>query len=294
MTSLLAIANASAGTANDDAVDTALGTLRSGADVEVARTSGPHDLDAALAAHPDVDVVVAMGGDGSLHAVIDALHRADRLGSVVVGLVPLGTGNDFARTVGVPADDPAGAARIVLDGRTIEVDLATTADGEVVVNAVHAGVGAEAAAAGKPWKERFGPFGYVIGALTAGFKVPGERLSVRVDGEEIAQGRHVIQAGAGIGRYVGGGTPLLPDADVSDGLLDVAVSFAAPWYRRLVYAWHLRSGRHGFLEDVTSTRGHEVVVRGATWRATNDGELGEPVPEHRWTIQPAAWRLRVP
>ena len=83
------------------------------------------------------------GGDGSLHAVIAALHRRNELADAVVGLVPLGTGNDFARGVGIPLD-PEEAARVVVAGNVRPVDLIVDCLGEVVVNNVHIGVGAPA------------------------------------------------------------------------------------------------------------------------------------------------------
>ncbi|WP_449063433.1 diacylglycerol kinase family protein [Planomonospora algeriensis] len=96
MAELLAICNRRAGSADEGALEAALGTLREGADVVEAAGDG---LDEALGAHPGRDVVV-LGGDGSLHAAVAALHRRDELGARTVGLVPLGTGNDFAARSG--------------------------------------------------------------------------------------------------------------------------------------------------------------------------------------------------
>ncbi len=289
---LLAITNAQAGSADDVVEAQVIGVLRTGAQVEVAATSGADDLARALAAHPDLDAVVVLGGDGSLHAVVQALHDADRL-DVLVALVPLGTGNDFARTVELP-DDPVAAARVVLEGSPRTLDLALTGDGEVVVNAIHVGIGAEAAAAAGPWKRWLGPVGYVIGSIIAGFTRPGSVVEVTVDGVVVTSGRPVLQVGAGLGRFVGGGGELLPEADPGDGELDVVVSTAAPRLRRLGYAVGLRRGEHHRRDDVEYLRGANVTVRGDAVRATNDGELGEPATEHSWTLLPAAWRLVVP
>ena len=79
MESLLAIANASAGSTDDASVELALAILRKGYEVGVAITSTPDELDEALAGHPDVDGVVVLGGDGSLHAVVAALRKVTRL-----------------------------------------------------------------------------------------------------------------------------------------------------------------------------------------------------------------------
>ena len=110
MDPLLLIANADAGSAETAALDVALGVLREDVDVEVARTGNPGELDGVLHRAGCRRIVVA-GGDGSLHAVVTALHRRHELGKRTLGLIPLGTGNDFARTLEIPLDPGEAAAR---------------------------------------------------------------------------------------------------------------------------------------------------------------------------------------
>ena len=83
---------------------------------------------------------------------MDALRTAGRLAQVVIGLVPLGTGNDFAATLELP-DVPIEAAAVITAGRTRQIDLIIDGQDEVVVNAAHIGIGAEAAKAARPWKK---------------------------------------------------------------------------------------------------------------------------------------------
>jgi len=109
---LLVITNSDAGTADEDNLATALDVLRTGASVEVAATSSPGELDSVLHRSGTRRIVVA-GGDGSMHAVIAALHRRNELKDRVIGLIPLGTGNDFARGVDLPLD-PEDAARVIV------------------------------------------------------------------------------------------------------------------------------------------------------------------------------------
>src|SRR4051794_2189119 len=181
MQTLLAIANSSAGTAADTSVETAAAVLRTAYDVEVVTTSTPDELDAALAAHPDVHGVVVLGGDGSLHAVIAALRKSKRL-DVIVGLVPLGTGNDFAATLGLP-DEPALAAGVIVADHPEPIDLIIDGNDQVVVNVAHIGVGAEAAIAARPFKKLLGPIGYLAGALIAsvkGITTPGADVHITI------------------------------------------------------------------------------------------------------------------
>ena len=295
MTSLLAIANADAGTADDEAIHDVMAVLHD-LDVELVTTSSPHDLADALGKHRALDGVVVLGGDGSLHAVVDALRSAGRLEVVTVGLVPLGTGNDFAATLGLP-DDPVESAKLIVAGRTREIDLIIDGQDEVVVNAAHIGIGAEAAKAARPWKKALGPVGYVIGAVLTGVRgltTPGARLAITVDGTTLTRKHPVIQVAVGNGGFVGGGTPLLPEADPSDGELDVAVSYTESPRRRIAYAWHVRRGDHHRRDDVVYLRGTEVFVRGDELGCTSDGELSGPRSEHSWRIEPAALTMYVP
>jgi YegS/Rv2252/BmrU family lipid kinase len=290
---ILLITNADAGTNDQEAVDAALEVLRRDADVEVAATSNPDELDDVLGKRDDRDLVVA-GGDGSLHAVVAALVARDDLASPVIGLIPLGTGNDFARGVRIPLD-PARAAEVAARGRATPVDILVDDEGGVVVNAVHAGIGAEAGEEAKPLKARLGKVGYALGAVIAGFKSQGHHLRVTADGDVVADGhRRVLQVGVGNGCFVGGGTPLTPDADPTDGKLDVLVSFAVRRRERLLYAIHLKRGTHDERHDVRSVRATDVEIAGRSFTCNADGELTDPIRRRRWEIQPAAFTMMLP
>ena len=114
MDPLLVITNSDAGTADEESLDLALAVLREHVSVEVQATGDPGELDGVLHRAGSRRIVVA-GGDGSLHAVISALHRRNDLKNSVLGLLPLGTGNDFARGTDIPLDIEE-AARVILHG----------------------------------------------------------------------------------------------------------------------------------------------------------------------------------
>ena len=118
MDPLLVITNKDAGTADQETLEVALEILRARTSVEVAATSDPGELYGVLQRAGSRRIVVA-GGDGSLHAVMSVLHRRNQLGSAGVALLPLGTGNDFARGVGIPLESrkPPGWSSTATYGR---------------------------------------------------------------------------------------------------------------------------------------------------------------------------------
>ncbi|MDX6307319.1 MAG: diacylglycerol kinase [Nocardioidaceae bacterium] len=293
MESITLVSNASAGSTSRSALADVVRVLEESAPVSVVTTEDAADLEAALGRV--TGPVVVAGGDGSLHAVINALHHAGNLGTVLVGLVPLGTGNDFARGVGIPLEDGTAAARMFRDGVRRQVDVLRDDEGAAVVNAVHAGVGAEAAREAQPWKPKLGKVGYAVGAVLAGVRTRGSRLRVDVDSSTLADGRRkVLQVAVGNGGYVGGGTLLVPDADPHDGWADVVVSFAVGPLERLRYAVRLGRGTHDSDPDVVTARGRSVTIEGPGLWLNTDGELAGPVTRRRWTVEPAAFTMMLP
>ena len=298
MDPLLLITNTDAGGAQREALDVALGVLREEADVELATTSNPGELDGVLHRAGCRSIVVA-GGDGSLHAVVAALHRRRELGGRTLGLIPLGTGNDFARALEIPLD-PAEAAATLLAGSPRRMDLIVDELGGVVVNSVHAGASAQASRRGARWKERLGPFGfgilgYPIGAALAAVKPPFVRLRIEADGEVVSDmDKHVLMVAVGNGTSVGGGTELTPDADPSDGKLDLMVSLATGPLDRIGYVWHLRSGSHPGRDDVITVRAHQVTISGEDFFLAADGEISGPERRRSWHLEQSAYSLIVP
>jgi diacylglycerol kinase family enzyme len=295
VTRLLLVTNADAGSADQAAVDSALDVLRGRAEVEVRRTADVDDLDrilSGLTRRPASDrpTLVLAGGDGTMHLAANRLHALGALSDVVLGLIPLGTGNDLARGVGIPLD-PEAAAEVVLAGRERGIDVLLDEDGGVVVNAVHVGVGADAARAARPWK-RLGKVGYVVGAVIAGLTSDGLHLRVEADALTLADGRRrVLQVGVSNGPDIGGGTELAPRADPGDGRADVTVSYAVGRLDRLRYGLRLRRGTHEERHDVQTARATKVVVSGDEFWCNTDGELAGPMRSRTWTVEPAALRL---
>lgn len=297
MPGLLVITNAKAGSAREEKVGAALDVLESEHDVSVRACGDPVELDRILAGRGHRVPVVA-GGDGSLHLVVGALRRTGELSASPVGVIPLGTGNDLARTAGVPLD-PAAAAHALLDalrgGGAHPRELLVDDDGGIVINAVHVGMGAQAARTAERWKPRLGITAYPLGAVMVGLRSPGWRLRVEADGEVLGDvDRRVLMVGLALGRSIGGGSPLAPDARPDDGLVDVVVSEATGPLARVGYAVRLRSGEHVERPDVRHVQARHVAVSGQAFPYNADGEVGGPVRRREWTVVPRAWRLLAP
>ena len=293
MDPLLLITNAEAGTTDTENVNEALEVLRAAADVEVCATSNPGELDGVLHRRGSRRVVVA-GGDGSLHAVVAALHRRQELGDVVLGLIPLGTGNDFARGADIPLE-PEKAAHLVLEGEVRPVDLIVDEVGNVVVNNVHIGIGAQASRKAHKWKKRLGRLGYPVGALLAAVNPPFVRLRIEVDGEEVADFAHpILMVAVGNGPNVGGGAEITPEASPEDGKMDVMISFAIGPVARVGYALGFRKGEHHEREDVKYLRASTVSISGQDFYCSADGEVYGPERQRTWRVEPGALRMALP
>ncbi|UWZ38614.1 hypothetical protein Drose_10465 [Dactylosporangium roseum] len=293
---MLVVTNELAGRTEAGAVDEVVEVLRGGgADVEVMACADASDIDRILDARAGRRLVV-VGGDGSLHTMMGALWRRGEAATCEVGLIPLGTGNDFARGVGIPVDDLRAAARIVVEGTPRPFDLIVSDRGGAAVNAVHVGAGAEAARRALPLKRRLRIAAFPIGAVLAGFTTKGWRLRVSIDGRPVMRGRRrVLMAGLSNAPTIAGGTGRLgPGADPTDGLADVTVSYAVGPLARVGYALALRRGRHPEREDVLHTRAREVHIAGEPFHVNADGELTGPFTANTWRVAPAAWRLLLP
>jgi diacylglycerol kinase family enzyme len=161
-----------------------------------------------------------------------------------------------------------------------------------VVNAVHGGIGADAAARSEKLKDGLGPLAYPVGAVAEGIRVEGWALTVEVDGRPLRlPGEEVLLVGVGNGSSIGGGTTLFPGARGDDGVLDVVVSCATSPRARAAFGLALRKGTHLERDDVVAAQGTAVRVSGDALGLDADGELEEAVADRTWTLHASAWAL---
>ena len=212
----------------------------------MTRAPGHASEIAAEAAGNGHRLVVAVGGDGTLCEVVQGIRDAGR---GEVGILPLGTGNDAARTLGIPLEIDAAAATL-LDGARREVDLMRVGD-HVVLNAVGIGLLGAINVNAAAIKVVRGIAAYLAAAAVSLFRYPGPTVRVRADGFEF-EGPMVILA-VHNGPTTGGGFRLTPGARPDDGRLDACLVedlSAARRLSRLVSALRgtlgARPGSHPF------------------------------------------------
>jgi diacylglycerol kinase (ATP) len=171
---------------------------------------------ARRSAQRGVDVVAAVGGDGTVNEVVNGLDGFD----VPLGIIPLGTANDFARQVGIPADADH-AMDVILQRKPRRLDTASL-NGRRFLNVSTGGVGAEATAeTPSEVKESLGSIAYAIAGVRklADFRAHRARFV----GENFAYEGTFLMFAVGLTRSTGGGTLVTPRASVTDGLLDLCI-----------------------------------------------------------------------
>jgi diacylglycerol kinase (ATP) len=235
-----------------------------------------HAQDLARRAGERGRVVLAVGGDGIAGGIGGALSGT----GTVLGLIPAGRGNDFARALDLPAD-PAALAGILLHGTpravdTIEVQSAVHR-GTVVLGSVYAGVDALANRHANNARLLRGAASYYVGGLRAVTTWRPVSYRVTVDGQDLAhRGYTVVVANSA---YYGSGRAIAPAARVDDGLLDIVLIREAP--RRLFFALmnELPTGAHVNRPEVRVLRGREIRIeadRPVPYGA--DGEVEATLP----------------
>ena len=205
--------------AGNDALQTAVARQRAvGHTIEVRVTSEKGDARRFVAETGEVDLVIAAGGDGTLNEVVHGLMDLPTAARPVLGVVPLGTANDFATGCGIPRD-PEEALALCMEGPATPVDVGK-ANEHWFLNAASIGFGAEVTATTpSELKHLLGPAAYgVMGAILA-MNVHHYRGTLTLPDREITgSGPAAI---VGNGRQAGGGLQVTPRARVDDGLLDV-------------------------------------------------------------------------
>ena len=287
------ILNPSAGNVRDlDEVVARLAQLPN-AEIRLTNKPGSAARFAKTALRKGRELIVAAGGDGTLNEVINGI--GEDLGDACVGLIPLGTGNDFARTLGVPPNLDA-AIDLIRAGETRAVDLVRVTSDEVryFVNVSAGGFSGLVNEKLTPnMKKTWGPLAYLRSAAAALPELRAYRTTLAFDNAEsmMMDLYNVIVAN---GRHVAGGMLIAPDASVDDGLLDVVLIPKRSAPELALLAAQIAVGAHLSNDAIVFRRASKLTVNSKPGMWFNvDGELVGNEPA-RFEILPRALRFIAP
>jgi YegS/Rv2252/BmrU family lipid kinase len=273
-----------------EAIDAALTILAAGGvDVEEHDHPKSHPIaDAIRAAAGRFDCVIVGGGDGTLHAAAPALLET----GLTLGILPLGTANDLARTLGIDPD-PAAAARVIAAGHAREVDLGEV-NGHPYWNVASIGLSVELAGElTAERKRRWGRLGYAVAALRVLRRLRPFAAEIEHDDGRVERLR-TVQVAVGNGRHYGGGMTVEETARPDDGLLDAYSLEIRHWWQLLALFPALRAGRQGAWREVRSFTSTALQVRTRRPKRVNaDGEIITKTPA-RFRVRRHAVRVYAP
>ena len=246
------------------------------------------DLSPLIVKHKEgVDFAVVGGGDGTLNAAALGVIEA----GLPLGILPLGTANDLARTLDIPFDLDS-AAQVIADGRTRRIDLGLV-NGQPFFNVASIGLSAELAQKlTRDIKRRFGRLGYALVAMKVLAQARPFRATIMSETESARV--RTLQIAVGNGRFYGGGNAVEKDAAIDDQHLDLySLELERAWKLALM-ARSFRYGEHGAWSEVRAIRAKEFDIRTRRPRPVNaDGEIVTQTPAH-FSIRPCAVTVFAP
>jgi diacylglycerol kinase (ATP) len=234
-----------------------------------------------------IDCVVIAGGDGTLNAAAPGLLKS----GLPLGIVPAGTANDLARTLGIP-DDVEAALDVIARREERCVDLGRVND-QLFFNVASIGLSVALARALSPQtKRRFGRLSYALAALRVISRARPFSALIVADGE-VAPVKS-FQIAVGNGRYYGGGNAVEKSAEIDDGHLDLYSLEMDTLWKLAWMARSFRAGEHGMFREVRAVRGRNFEIHTRRPRHVNaDGEILTMTPA-RFSVVPKAVRVFAP
>jgi diacylglycerol kinase (ATP) len=266
-----------------DRADEAVAGLRAlGLDLVEGGAGGPERPGDVIRRHRDeVDRVIVGGGDGTLNAALDGLLDT----GLPLGILPLGTANNFARTLGIPTDLPAACA-VAARGTPQRVDVGRANDRHFLTTA---SIGLSVAITERlsgGVKRRWGRLAYGIAALQAFRRARPFAAEIVWPAGRLRT--WTVQIVVGNGRYYGTALAVAEDATIHDQQLDAYSLEVRHWWELVGLAPSLKRGRHGEKAAVQTMRARELdVLTPVPHRIDVDGEIGPSTPAH-FSVLPRA------
>lgn len=235
----------------------------------------------------DLDLVIVGGGDGTLNRVVDVLVETQ----LPLGILPLGTANDLARTLGLPQSLPE-ACQAIATGKLRKIDLGWV-NGKHFFNVASLGLSVGITRRlSKGMKQRWGVLAYAVSAAQVFSNLRSFRAEIWVDG--VAVNVKTLQIAVGNGRYYGGGMAIAADAAIDDQRLDLYSLELKHWWQMIPLMWKMRRGHQTTVEGVRGLHGRDIQIRTREPHTINtDGELTTETPAH-FRVIPKALSVMVP
>ncbi|MCT8997164.1 lipid kinase [Chelativorans intermedius] len=233
------------------------------------------------------DLVVVCGGDGSVSSAAMAVMES----GLPMGIIPMGTANDLARTLAIPMDLQE-AAEVIVKGRTRRIDMGTV-NGHAFFNVASIGLSTKLAQGLDPaLKRRFGRLGYALAAIKV--LAGASRFRARIAEKGQVTEVETYQIAVGNGRHYGGGNVVEETAEIDDGHLDLYSLEMSNLWKLALMIRSFRSGRHGAWKEVRTARCVEFDIETKAPMPVNaDGEIVTSTPAH-FKVHPRAISVFTP
>lgn len=221
---------------------------------------------ADLARDPEVTAVISVGGDGTAEEVAAGLKHTQK----PMGIIPAGTGNDFIKSAGIPSD-PLQALDRIFSGQAKATDTGMVND-RFFLNVCGTGFDVTVLDYAEEEKKKHrGLTPYFLGLLKAIFHYQSVSLSIEADGQ-CETGTYLIASIAN-GKYIGGGIPICPDADIQDGKLDLVLIRHIPRWKIPLYLPGLMTSKALRFSITRHMLVNRVVIEGNKMRINIDGSI---------------------
>lgn len=247
-------------------------------DFELLETRGPGDA-TEIARHSSSPIVVAVGGDGTIHEVANGIIGSQK----VLGVIPVGSGNDFIKSVGVPKDLSQSISTILL-GKTTTIDVGrveveahgsnqqSNSSASFFVNGLGIGFDAAVAEQSRHVSIVSGSLVYLVAVLQTLGRYRSPQFFISIDGKE-STSRNLLIA-LGNGKCAGGGFYLTPDAKVDDGILDICLIKELSTLGILRLMPRVLKGKHREEPCVRFEKGQHISITASSRVSVHsDGEI---------------------
>ncbi len=261
---------------------------RGGIDVTIEQFSSRAEVSPDIVRRKDrIDIVVVCGGDGTVNAAAQALVAT----GLPLGILPMGTANDLARTLSIPLA-LRDAAAVIVAGHQRKIDVGEV-NGHLFFNVASLGLSSDLARGlSKETKRRWGRLGYALAGAKALLSARPFHATIVMKADEVRV--KTLQIAVGNGRHYGGGSVVEASAAIDDAHLDLySLEVSSVWKLALMFP-DFRRGLHGAWSEVRTARCTEFEIRTRKPRPINtDGDLVTFTPAH-FSIRPASIAVLAP